>query len=341
MFQKKNIFAIGALLAGAAIILLFTSITVTEQQGKSAVQTTLVLETETLPLLEPHEHENFSDSIFDVDHGVLVNSPTLIVEESVWVTDIKLIMNGAPQDVLHHALILEKKHMNPVCSNVERELAAFGLETPTSLTFPEPYGIPLAPGDVLELQTMLHNSADNIEDRTTYRDVSVRVELTVEESNERRVKPLEVYHISLIDTLCSQGFDNATFTVPPNTLSFTRSSDETDAPNPSQYTFTSPGTILVVGGHFHAWEGGELLNIFLDNEIIRTFRSAKTKTGDWTYYITPQPTAPVPVHAGQEITLEAVYSNPSEYTVRGAMGMTVLYFAPDDPNDIHLELFRK
>lgn len=342
MNNVKNISFVAVLLGVVIVISILTSSGSGMQgAGENSSSSVLTLETEVLPFLEPHEHEDYSDSIFDVDHGVPAVSPVITIEERAWVTGMELVMNGAPQDVLHHALIIDKKHANPVCANVERELATFGLETPPILIFPEPYGMLLQPGDELELQVMLHNGEDDIKEGITYEDVSVSIHFMLEEPSAKRTKPLEMYHISLIDTLCERGFDDGTFNVPANTVSFTRRSDKTTEPNPSRYTFTAPGTILAIGGHLHAWEGGELLNIFLDNELIRTYKSAKTSSGDWTYYVTPQPVLPVPVKAGQEVTLEAMYSNPSEYVVRGAMGMTVLYFAPDNPNDLQLIPFNK
>lgn len=292
----------------------------------------IALETETLPELEPHEHIKYEDSILDDEHGVFVNSPVFTPEEDIWITGMEMELQNAPQKILHHSLLFELGQPNTICPNTfDRELGTFGRETPTVLSFPAPYGMLVKAGQPIQLEVMLHNGEDDISEGVTYYDVSAIMRLTYEKADGDRNRPLIMYHLSLADPLCDRGAQEGAFAVPPNTNSFVRVSEPQKENNPSRFTFSEPGNIFIIGGHIHAWEGGEKLDTLIDGQVVQTHRSAWTTEGEWVYYPSSNVTWPIYIQGGEEVTLEATYSNPTNLPVRGAMGVAVIYFAPDQP----------
>ena len=296
-------------------------------EGESRI---IVLETEHVAQLTPHEHED-GDSVGDASHHQYILSQVFVAPHDMYITQFAFDMVNAPDTVVHHASLLNHSAPHQTCSNVLPFSQMYIMAQDTMhnpvMTFPEGTGMRVKKGDVLQLSVMIHNPLPPIGPGETYEDAFSKLTLTyLKGSPFQKIKEITPHLLHLDERPCVIKPDHSdayTFSVPPRTMDFRMKS--TEAPgDPSTYTFTAPSTLVYVGAHMHGWQGGKELIVRKNGEPLLSF---KTEVSSYPYrYDTPYYPTEVNFETGDTLTLEAVYDNPHNVPLRGVMGDLGIYF---------------
>jgi hypothetical protein len=315
------------LVAGAALVL----------TRASSREFSFTLTTESLPELAPHEH-GLGESDTDPGHAVYVNSPVYVVPEDMWVTALEYTTHNAPNNVIHHATIMDLSRGDPFCPSEPLVLISVDHQNDTKHTYPRPTGIYLKKGTRLFFRSMLHNPVYPEGPGETYHDVSVSMTVTGVPPGAGRYKDLDLVYLALTDEPNCPFFE---FTVPAQEKGFIIGPKDFATSSPGIYTFPTDGRIVIHGAHLHPWDGALSLNLFI-NEVKR-FSYIPRRTGPeaWEWW-TPSSYEPITVHKGDRLWVNAVYDNPLPVPLRGAMGIQMFgyYRFPACTNDL-TRLLRK
>jgi hypothetical protein len=84
-----------------------------------------------------------------------------------------------------------------------------------------------------------------------------------------------------------------------------------------------------MGAHIHAWEGGEKLDVFLNENPLTTFIPKKVSSDPEVWRTLPYIQS-VDLKQGDVLTSTATYSNPYDVPITGAMGMTAFFIHYDE-----------
>ncbi len=159
-----------------------------------------------------------------------------------------------------------------------------------------------------------------------YKNVSISMELNVEEAAKNIKKnKLEYYQLALEDTACNISLGNV-FTVPPLAQHFTKHSNL----SMGAYAFTQDGFLTSLGAHFHPWSHGEKLEVYLNSTLLTTFYSVGSTNDAWSW-TTPYRNyfdQPLEIKKGDVIATSVTYSNLETKPILDAMGMLGFYFTP-------------
>jgi len=131
--------------------------------------------------------------------------------------------------------------------------------------------------------------------------------------------------LRLDDAACKGRED---FVVPAKSGKFIKKGSEDKEFHPARYIFSRPGTIVYMGAHLHLWEGGEKLDVFLNDNLIMTFTPTRTSQEPWSWIIKHTPLS-VRINTGDELSITATYLNNNPVPIGGAMGIMGFGFAPD------------
>lgn len=287
----------------------------------------LTLSTESIATLEPHGHSE-QDEVSDIGHGEVVGAPTVVTTEDMWVQGIRVQVENAPHVTLHHMNVI----VTPASSEkIPSEFAnGFGLSMGQDIAdthiLPKPYATFIPKGTKLMMSAMLHNPLPPKGPGGEYENVSVSVTLLGLGFDEKYAKQTFPISITLVDA-DSRGNDS--FTVPPRTEHFIRDVTSEHDRGRATYIFRTSGTIVDVGAHLHAWEGGERVDVYLNGKQIQSFvpRLAGENPWDWR---TDGVSLKKRVMAGDVLTISATYSNEHDEPLVGAMGIVGLSFSPDN-----------
>lgn len=297
-----------------------------------------------IPVLTPHTHE-VSDTRIDTvnspGHGVNVNSGTFIIPFDMWVTDITTVVNNAPTSVIHHIVLFRQDRMDPICPNRHEQLMVVGADTATELNLPKPYGFFLKKGTRIYLRNMAHNPDAPRGSGETYRNVSLGLKLTYERASQSdRTQPVALYRIFIDDhpEYCSGPLTDLSlitdsFTVPPSSLSYVRSTPSGNRGATGRFIFPTPGTLVYIGAHTHPADGGGTVRLQLNSKVIGSFTPQHIGPEAWTWR-TPNARTDIAISKGDVMTVQSEYNNPHPLPVPGAMGMGVFVFAPQNPDSL-------
>ncbi|MEK7560847.1 MAG: hypothetical protein AAB539_02725 [Patescibacteria group bacterium] len=292
-----------------------------------------VIETNALASFPSHPHTPLKDKIFSAGHGVYLLSPVVAAGDDLWVTGLRWEVQNAPPHIVHHAVFQRIDRMDPVCPRSWEELFTGSIDTiHTSVVFPSPYGIFLPKGTPLEVNVMAHNPVSPHGPGGIYENVSVRLVMDVERATvSRRHRRLEYRRLRLDDSPCADPVTVETFVIPARSAHarFTAAQARNGPFHTAEYTFMSSGMLFGVGGHIHAWEGGESVGVFLNGDILASLVSRQTADNLWSWE-TPHIKLFRRVAKGDVLSIDATYSNPQAAPlVDSAMGQIGFYFAPD------------
>jgi|GEM_PF-6579066 len=178
----------------------------------------IILETPVLATLLPHAHTH-ADKVSDTNHGIVIFSEPIEVSETMWVTDIRLSVENAPQSVIHHLHIeIVKPEFEQVPSR--GSILNAGQDTAELFHFPEPTGIRLQAGTRIQIEVMLHNPTPPLGEGDVYHDVVVHAELSGVPDHTERWVPIIFDFLKLTDA--TDELEPTTFTVPANTKHYVR-----------------------------------------------------------------------------------------------------------------------
>ncbi len=287
----------------------------------------ITLYSKTIGTLAPHTHSSL-DSILDGGHGEVVQleNEGFVINEDTWVTGFRWEIENAPIETLHHFILTRQDKPALLCPNGfsdKEEILTVGSDTlANEFHFPPSYGIFLPKGTPLGLEAIMHNPLPPFGPGGTYKEVRVKVTLFIGEK-EQTYTPVQRVRLSLEDPACTPR--SSTFDVPAQSTSFVK---KMDSPI-SKYTFKTAATILLMGAHTHAWEGGERVSVYLNEELLHEFVPKRKNSDPWSW-ATPATFSSIRVRAGDTIRITATYSNAHDQPLlNDAMGMIMIAFAPD------------
>jgi undecaprenyl-diphosphatase len=286
----------------------------------------LVLYSERIPLLEPHQHTDLDSILFD-NHGEIVGlrKGAFTTDRDMWVTSIAWDVENAPIETLHHFAFTREDKPALLCPNGfsdKEEILVVGSDTSAyKLPFLEDRAIFIPRGTPLDLETILHNPLYPFGPGGTYTNVRVKLTLTFDTDNKHT--PITLVRLSNEDPACTSS--SSTFDVPANTSSFTK---KTNTPI-SSYTFQERASLFMIGAHLHGWDRGEKIVTYLNGKELETFIPKQDPKKPWLW-ITPTKFMERRMEPGDTITLTTTYSNPHDEPLRHeAMGMIVIGFTDD------------
>ncbi len=316
----KRSFVIASLLCTAAAA--FVGLQVFTAQSAAV----LTLETETIPILPPHDHTVGVDSISDDGHHVNVRSGEYRAPHDMWVVGMRYEVHGAPALTLHHGTIFRLDERDQECPEESpRPLVSVSQDQQHSPEshFPDGFGVFIPKGTPLLLDAMFHNPQPPLGPGETYTDVSLQFDLLQAEGDTSALKPLSYHLLRLSDTPCREL--SHTFTVPPHTESYIFGGT-TEANDASRLRVEEPSRIVYWGAHLHGWEGGKSLTVKKNGEVIEVFET-KRSADDAYRFDTPHGVRNIELKPGDVISTEALYENMTSDPLRGAMGHLGLYMA--------------
>lgn len=322
--HKQRFTILGAVVLICAVLLLI--------QARPPFQKakTIRVISNTLPTLAPHEHDDKKNQVGDVGHAEYLYGYATTTED-LWVTDITFSVHNAPMSVVHHSGLFSIADTPdsecPGNQNIHW-YSLRGSDSPSGWTFPRPYGIFLPKGTAMHNLTMLHNARPPAGRGGTYHDVSTEFVLTVLPSGAGRTVPVRAIDIALQDQpYCYQSKEGPTFTVPANTPDYKREPTSAELDR-GRYVFAQNGRIIGADAHTHSWEGGGPIDFLLNGKVLRTYTPERNEE-EGRLWLMPAPPLSQAVHAGDAVSITALYHNPGKEPVLGAMGIVLFYYADE------------
>lgn len=295
---------------------------------------TTTIETKSASVLYPHEHDP-GDSVMDPGHHVLLTSNVFVPTHDLWITGISGEVVNAPPVVIHHGelLRLDTLGTDATCASAygAGELLSFGQDQmyDPQFQFPEEHAFFIAKGTPLVLAAMLHDPLPPVGPGGTYHDVNASITLhEADPSTRRSLTPVTFRLLHLEHEPCRTDEMGYVFKVPAYARGFVFKGHPEAANDGSRYIFTHPATILYLGAHLHGWEGGRELRVYKNGELLTTFATHKSETDPYLYE-TPHYQTDLHMEAGDTLSIEAVYDNPYDVPLTGAMGMLGIFYAED------------
>lgn len=288
---------------------------------------TLIIFSETIPILAPHEHQDL-DSIIDKHHGEMVGfeDGTVVLDRDIWINGFRWEVENAPIETLHHFIFTRADKPAVLCPNgfsANEEILVMGSDTYVQeFAFPPEYGIFLPKGTPLNLSAVLHNPLSPFGPGGTYENVRVKLTLSLNDS-KKEYHPVRMVRLSVEDPYCTPR--SSTFNVPANTENF-----EKKIHSPiSSYTFEKDSRLLLVGAHAHGWDGAGPIRVFLNGTLLYEFTPQRINENPWSW-ATPSRLVDLKVKKGDTISLTSTYSNPHDKPlVNEAMGMIMIAFSEE------------
>lgn len=281
--------------------------------------------TEPLEELESHGHETSrGDSLQSKGHVEGVLSKEYVFDTPLWVTGMEIVTKNAPQNVVHHMHLLTQDIPDVYCPKMGTLLMDVGQDAIPFANYPKGYGLYIPAGQKLLVNAALHNPDPPLGTGDDYHNVSVGFTLRIDRFGSlKQLKPVALHIASLADRdLCNA----TTFTVPPRTTHYEKRSKTSDG---STIVVKRSGTIVAMGAHIHAWEGGESLTVYKNGEWVTTFIPHKTNEDPVVWQTDPY-YEKVRVETGDTLTISSTYSNPYDVPVTGAMGMAAFFIHYDE-----------
>lgn len=283
--------------------------------------------TKPLDELESHGHETSrGDSLESKGHVEDVISKEYVFDTSLWVTGMEIVTKNAPQNVVHHMHLLTQDIPDVYCPQMGTLLMDVGQDAIPFADYPKGYGLYIPAGQKLLVNAALHNPDPPLGTGDDYHDVSVGFTLRIDRFGSfKNLKPLSLHIVSLADKdICN----TTTFTIPPHTTGYEMVSSD-DKNSGSKIEIRRSGTIVAMGAHIHAWEGGESLRVYKNGVLVHTFLPEKVSTVPDVWRTVPY-YMPVRVEKDDVLTTSATYSNPYDLPITGAMGMAAFFINYDE-----------
>jgi len=260
---------------------------------------------------------------------ITVNSSVYEAPFDLWVTGKTFNVTNADFYNLHHANLFRPDLRSRTCEGIYwRDMLSIGSDTmyQNAFNLPDGYAVFVPAGSPLQLDVMFHNpETENAQDLYNVQG-SIDLKLAAPDQISD-IKIAEYIRLELTDSPCLGDNKSFVFTVPANTEEYIIG-QEYSAKDPFVHTFTQSGKIIYAGGHVHGWEGGQKLDIFLNDRIIIDYQTKKVSDHPFKYKTAHRPES-INVKAGDVLRLEATYTNPSNNPIPGAMGMFGMFFAAD------------
>jgi hypothetical protein len=251
------------------------------------------------------------------DEGVWAEGE-FIVPEDMWITGFSSEGSGVAP---HNFYVFIQNTKDYWCPENPTAIWSGGTVTAQRPTeFQSPYGVFLKKGTPLLLTAMFPVEAEARDAQGQLTSFSVHAAYEPAAVSER-TKKIFLYMI----TPAPCGISRPIFPVPPHSVnaSFTTKN--------KPFVFPEDGSIILAAAHFHAaYEKGipNTVQLFLNAAQIDGFTTTDIGNGDERNPQLLKKAAPVTVHAGDKLWMEAIFNNPSNYIVPEGMAIIGFYFSP-------------
>jgi hypothetical protein len=257
------------------------------------------------------------------DHMVWAEG-TAIVPHDMWVVGVTSRVEGAPHGTLHNAYLAAEGTNDLWCPENPSFVWSGGtVSTRAPLLFDPPYGIFLHEGQRIVLEAAFHNGSTQGSGEDFH---NVTFELTLiggDAGNDSRSRPLK---FSMIDpTGCDR--HHPIFSIPP------RAKHEAYDSKKKPFVFARAAEILRARAHFHgSYEKGvtNVLRLFLNGNLVDEFTSDVITEDAARNPLMLADKLPMPVGAGDALTMEALFDNPSEAPVNEGMAIVGFYYVENE-----------
>lgn len=290
----------------------------------------LTLETTHLQVLRPHPHTVGLDSATDEDHHVEISSGIYVAPEDLWVRGMNAIIRNTPPFTVHHATLMRLDGNNKECPTEAGEwIVSFTQDQSHNLraVFPKGYAMFIPKGAMLRFNGAFHNPEPPLGRGETYKDVYLQLHLDLVRSGTEKLTPVSFHLLRLADAQCRSGESGYVFAVAPRSHAYSVASSGKEG-DTSIFVANATSTIVYWGGHLHGWEGGERLIVRKNGGVIADFETKKAMF-DRYRFDTPHGVTSIHLEKGDTISLEAIYDNPTDSTIRGAMGQLGIFLAEE------------
>lgn len=325
--MKKNIIIAGSILCLSGLVYGSILLDPMNLAGKKDALKSFKLHTEALAILPVHEHALGRDSMRDAGHHVGAVSEATAAPEDMWVTGMRYEITGAPAFTLHHGTLFRLDERDLECpAESPRPLLSLSQDQKhtSEAHFSEGYGIFIPKGTPLLVDAMFHNPEFPLGPGVVYKDVSLKVELILANTNAD-LKRVDYHLLRLSDTPC--GESGHTFAVPPQAEPYVFAGTQENIDS-SRFVASLSSKIIYWGAHLHGWEGGQSLNVKKNGEVLELFETVRTPNDPYRYD-TPHGNRDISLASGDVISIEATYQNHTGELLRGAMGHLGFYIAEE------------
>jgi hypothetical protein len=256
-----------------------------------------------LPARTDHmDAEQAPDSYFEVpfDGWTVAYVPRMVDEAG----------GHIPGRLLHHVALWNTERSDFLCPNKEEHIFGAGGEMNEWPAVPG-FGYPVRRGERIRVNTMVHNP-------TAHSFPAAYLEVHIAYRRAGQGEPLRSVYPAWFDV---RECGSSSYDLPAGR-------DE----RTGRFRLTYGGTLLGVGGHLHDY--GQLLELrhVTRDHMIATLAADLDPSG----LLRSMPIADfsdrggVRLNKDDEVAVTAVYDNPGPHLPRGAMGIVVGYFLPDD-----------
>lgn len=219
-----------------------------------------------MPVLYPHQHDE-GDSIEDGGHHEIVYSKKYKVHQDLWITGLQVNLVNLPKYVVHHVNLNQQvastEHLNWLRSETGIiTLGSDNLTTPNNA--PSGYGVFVPKDSFLVLLAMFHNPLPPYGEGKVIENAAIQMTLDVELGSKDYKNSFDFYYLTLVDPpskdsfIVPSGKEGDLFIKEPGDLDI----------DSAKVIFSKPGTIITIGSHTHAWDGGRNVNLYLNDKLV-------------------------------------------------------------------------
>ena len=221
--------------------------------------------------------------------------------------------NEVPGRVLHHTAFWNENRADFLCPNKEEHIFGAGSEMTNWIQIPG-YGYRVQKGDKIRVETMMHNPTG-----TSYENVFLEVRIPYQETDPPAPPDRKSYYPAWID---AKSCGDSSYDLEPG-------QNIKEGVVALKYS----GVLLGVGGHMHDYAKRIVLEDVSRKEKVAALDAKVDSQGQLLGIptVTFFDKGGYKLAAGDVLKTSATYDNPTGKVLRkGAMGIIVGYFVPDD-----------
>ncbi len=267
----------------------------------------------------------------DAPHSDWFYSEPITLPEDIVISGFAIEMENADLSALHHTRVGVLNRMTTLCTirSIEtggmHDFFTASRETLDPVMLPEPYGLVWYAGERLAVEFMTHPMASPHGAHESTETITPTLKVTMFTDSSRTLIA-NYLRLSLDDTPCEEPQTHQAFVVPAATELYVKSADKVGGS--ARYIFPKAGRILIGGSNFWPRKGGENVTAYLNDAA---FDVSKATAGETSYeWQIPHKTLDVAFSVGDTLTIDSLYTNPSDTPIKDASGMYGIYYTYEE-----------